>query len=302
MALHSDTVLITGSGGFTGRALASAFSARGSSVVGLSKAPREAWELEGDLLDRPGLASTLAETRPDIVIHLAGISSPVHGDISEIYEANVVGTASLISSISRSVQRPRLILVASSATVYAKADSGVAQRETDSLEPVTHYAASKLAVEHICNISGDLPIRVLRPFNYTGAGQGENFLVPKIVAHFARDTGEIELGNLDLERDISDISDVVESYIRLSQMPSGEVLNLCSGVPAPLTSIVDILREISGRSMRVRVNEKFVRPGEPKRIFGDRSALDGAIGSWKRRTLHDTLSAMYSAALQDNGA
>ncbi|MGC1303138.1 MAG: NAD-dependent epimerase/dehydratase family protein [Caulobacteraceae bacterium] len=297
MASPSERILITGSSGFTGRALARALLDRGYAVSGLSRGARLAWEREVELTASEGVGAVLREIEPDVVVHLAGVASPVHGSVAEIYEANVTGTASLLSSLRRAPRKPRLVLVASSAVVYARSEDGHTQREDDRLEPINDYGVSKLAVEQMCRLAlRDLPIQVVRPFNYTGPGQSAAFLVPKIVDHFARDTGEIELGDLQLDRDISDLGDIVEAYVRLIAGPAGPTLNLCSGSPTHLASIVELLRQISGRSMAVRTNPAFVRFGEPKLIVGDRTALDGRIGVWPRRSLRDTLQTMYAVA------
>ena len=164
------------------------------------------------------------------------------------------------------------------------------------MEPINDYGVSKLAVEQMCRLAAPaLPIQVVRPFNYTGPGQSTAFLVPKIVDHFVRDAGELEVGDLALSRDISDVRDTVEAYVRLVEKSPGPTLNLCSGTPTRLDSIVELLREITGRSMKVRTNPAFVRLGEPKVIIGDRAALDSWIGDWPRLTLRDTLQTMYDA-------
>jgi nucleoside-diphosphate-sugar epimerase len=302
VASRSERVLITGSSGFTGRALARALTARDHVVQGLSRGASLPWEREVELTSGTALDLALRESEPEVVVHLAGIASPVHGSTAEIYEGNVTATASLLSVLRRAPRKPRLVIVASSATVYARQPDGWPQRETDPLEPINDYGVSKLAVEQMCRLAArDLPIQVVRPFNYTGPGQTEAFLVPKIVSHFARDTGEIEVGDLQLDRDISDVRDTVEAYVRLIAGEAGAALNLCSGVATPLISIVERLREISGRTMTVRVNPAFLRAGEPKVIVGDRSALDARIGVWERRSLPETLQDMYLAACKELG-
>ena len=105
------------------------------------------------------------------------------------------------------------MVVASSATVYAAPAAGAAIDEDCPLDPNSYYAASKRAMEDVARLFAErLPIVVTRPFNYTGPGQSTAFLVPKIVDHFVRRLPDIELGNLDLHRDIADVDRVVEVY------------------------------------------------------------------------------------------
>ena len=297
MASPSERVLITGSSGFTGRALAQALEGRGQAVSGLTRGAAAAWEHEAELGSAADLDAVLDQVRPDVVVHLAAVASPVHGQVAEIYDVNVTGTANLLAALRRLRRPPRLTVVASSAAVYAPTPDGRPQREDDPLAPINDYGVSKLAVEQMCRLAGHaLPIQLVRPFNYTGPGQGDAFLTPKIVEHFARDAGEIELGDLELDRDLSDVRDAVQAYVRLIAGEAGPVLNLCSGTPTRLSSIVALLRDISGRTMTVRTNPAFVRAGEPKVVVGDRAALDARIGAWPRRPLRETLAEMYAAA------
>lgn len=260
----------------------------------MARRPSGPNEVAGDLSDPESLTAALDQVRPDVVVHLAGVTFPAHPSLSEIYQVNVGGGANLIDALKRTKAQPSQILVASSATVYAPSDEPLA--EDARLSPLNHYAASKLAMEHMFGLEPSLPVQVLRPFNYTGPGQAPNFLVPKIVKHFAEDRDTIELGNIDLYRDISALDDVVESYVRLiDQAQPGPVLNLCSGVGTKLRDVVEILQEIAGRSIEIVSNPAFFREGEPQRIVGDRARLDARIGAWSRKPLAALLREMYEA-------
>jgi nucleoside-diphosphate-sugar epimerase len=298
VAPPTERVAITGANGFTGFALTEALKARGQLVSGFGRQQDPAWGVDGDLTDYKALFSFFSETSPNAVVHLAGISSPVHGSVAEIYNANVTGTATLLQALKDTGIMPKVVIVASSATVYSESSGNISEYER--IEPRTHYAISKRAVERICELySSELNIRIVRPFNYTGVGQSSNFLIPKIVSHFAHNTGSIELGNLELERDISDLVDVVECYCRLIEHPGGPVVNICSGQTVKLASIVDMLREISGRQKAVKKNPLFFRSREPYRICGDRAALDDLIGTWSRRKVMETLSSMYNWSISE---
>lgn len=298
MAPRSEAVLITGSSGFTGLRLAAKLREQGRRVVGLTRSGATDWEIEGDLTDPEAVTAVIAEARPAVVVHLAGITFPAHPSPAEIYQANVVGTSILLDALARAEAPPELVIVSSSATVYDQSDVGDLITEEHPCRPLNHYGISKLAVEHIARLaSKTLPIQVARPFNYTGPGQSTDFLVPKIVDHFARGAERIELGNLDLHRDISALDDVVQSYLRLIERGRpGEVVNICSGQGVFLRDIIADMREVSGRDMVVDINPKFVRADEPKTIVGSRARLDAAIGAWPRTPFRDVLAGMYAAA------
>lgn len=106
-----------------------------------------------------------------------------------------------------------------------------------------------MAAEEIARLySNKLPIIVTRPFNYTGVGQTGDFIVRKIVRHFQEGAREIRLGELQLDRDFSDVEDVVEAYVRLTKISSGyAIVNLCSGNVVHLAEIVPMLVEITGQ-------------------------------------------------------
>jgi nucleoside-diphosphate-sugar epimerase len=301
MVSPSDRILITGSGGLTGRALCELLRASGGSIFGLTRQAENPWEIEGDLTDRASLRRVVAEVRPTVVVHLAGVTYAAHGDLAEIYQTNVTGVATLLDVIQAEAD-PRAVILASSATVYAAPVDGTPIRETGPLRPGNHYGASKLAMEHVARLfAGSLPIVVTRPFNYTGEGQSPQFLVPKIVQHFARHAPEIELGNLDLYRDFSDVGAVAEIYRRLiDKPPIGATLNICSGRPLHLASILDTMAEIAGYRITVNVNPAFMRGDEPIAIVGSTELMDRTVGVVRSPPFPETLRRMYDAARAAN--
>jgi nucleoside-diphosphate-sugar epimerase len=234
------------------------------------------------------------------VIHLAAVSFVGHGDAAAFYAVNTIGTANLLEALLAEGVRPRRVVIASSANVYGNAEVEPILESTP-LAPVNHYAASKLAMEHIARSYSDrLPIVMTRPFNYTGVGQAESFLVPKLVAHFAERRPFIELGNLDVVRDFSDVRAVAQAYVRLlgAEVPEG-VTNLCSGVGRSLRWVLQQLRELSGHDLDIRVNPAFERASEVHRLIGSRSRMEAAIGSLPFQDFRATLAWMLEKRAAD---
>ena len=307
VASHSDDrrprALITGLRGFTGRYVAAELASAGYRVFGIDRGAADAAEdvFSVDLCDRQGLAEVVREVQPTVVAHLAAIAFVAHGDAEAMYRINVVGSRNLLEALAATSSRPRAVLVASSANVYGNAE-GEFLDESTPFNPANDYAVSKLAMEHMAALWRDqLPITIMRPFNYTGVGQDRNFLLPKIVSHFARGCEEIELGNLDVARDFSDVRDVARMYRKVLELaPAGQTFNVCSSRVYSLQQVIDMMAEIAGYRIKVRVNPAFVRANEVKRLSGSCARLTGLIGEMPRIELADTLAWMYHAARLTN--
>jgi nucleoside-diphosphate-sugar epimerase len=141
-----------------------------------------------------------------------------------------------------------------------------------------------------------LPVVIARPFNYTGPGQGVNFLIPKIVSHFRRGAREIELGNLSIARDFSDVRVVASCYRKLlGAAPAGEAFNVCSGRSHSLASLIEMMEGVAGYHIDVRVNPAFVRANDVLTLAGSNAKLAEAIGPVEQVPLLETLRWMYEA-------
>ena len=292
------TALITGITGFTGRYLHEALRLRGYRVAGIALGQPAEHLLYGcDLLDQGRLAQAVAEIQPDVVAHLAAIAFVAHGDADAIYRTNVVGTRNILEALAALPKPPRSVLLASSANVYGNTSVDPID-EAVVPQPANDYAVSKIAMEYVARLYMEwLPVTIVRPFNYTGVGQSLSFLLPKIVDHFSRSAQEIELGNLDIARDFSDVRTVVEAYARLLEVaPAGEVFNVCSGVATNLQEVLELLGGMAGYAIKVRTNPTLVRASEVRRLRGSQARLDAAIGEVPRIPLADTLRWMLESA------
>jgi nucleoside-diphosphate-sugar epimerase len=290
--------LITGLRGFTGYYMARELSAAGYQVYGTALPGDAAGPdvLAVDMLDRASVAAAVEQVRPDVVVHLAGIAFVAHNDADQMYRVNVIGTRNLLEALAACSHTPSSVLLASSANIYGNAQVPVID-ENVAPSPANDYAVSKLAMEHMARLwMNKLPITIARPFNYTGVGQSENFLLPKIVSHFRKGAARIELGNLAIARDFSDVRMVAQSYRRLlAAAPSGEAFNVCSGHAHSLQSLIDTMSDIAGYRIDVQVNPAFVRANDVLTLTGSNARLAGAIGKITPIPLVETLRWMYTA-------
>jgi GDP-6-deoxy-D-talose 4-dehydrogenase len=291
--------LITGLSGFTGRYLARELRAAGYEVFGTLHQGEAAapGSFPLDLRVAQQVRAVVDQVRPDVVAHLAAVSFVAHGDAEAIYQVNVMGTRNLLEALAAQDHAPRAVLLASSANIYGNADRETID-ESVAAAPANDYAVSKLAMEYMARLWLErLPVIISRPFNYTGVGQAPQFLIPKIVDHFKRGDPLIELGNIDVERDFSDVRMVARAYRLLLEHPAarGGTFNVCSGQACSLTEVLAMMAQIAGYEIGVRVNPAFVRANEVRRLRGDDGRLRRLVGALEPVPLKDTLRWMYSA-------
>lgn len=291
------TVLVTGAGGFTGRYLIRALRKQGYRTIGLSYQRTETeatWYC--DLTDAAAVRSALQRAQPDKVVHLAASSHVRNGNVQGFYRVNFFGTLHLLEALETLEQVPEKVILASSANIYGTPAIDSIDESVDPA-PVNHYANSKLVMEQTARLWFDkLPIVITRPFNYTGLGQSEQFLIPKIVSHFRRRAPYIELGNLEVSRDFSDIQDVVACYLALLETDiRSEVVNICSGTATSLKQVIDLMNTLADYAIEVRVNPDLIRTNEISILRGDSTKLKRLIGFAPATSMEDILSSLYKS-------
>lgn len=281
------TVLITGLDGFTGRYVQAELENNGYKTIGLSS----------DLTDLDALSTEIEHIQPHAVVHLAGIAFVGYGNANAFYEVNLIGTRNLLDALSQHAPDIQSILLASSANIYGNRAEGTLSEDTPPA-PINDYAVSKLAMEQMAHLWADkLPLFIVRPFNYTGVGQDEVFLIPKIVAHFKEKKSVIELGNLDVWREFGDVRSVACIYEKLlTSCPAGETLNICTGQTYSLREVVSLCEKITGHKIEIKVNPEFVRANEVRELMGDNNRLKEFISDLQTPSLEETLAWMLKGS------
>ena len=293
--MNSPTILITGAKGFTGVYLQDAAQKAGLKVASLAS----------NLNDMESLEKEVLTAKPDYVAHLAGISFVASKDHEAFYRVHALGTSNLLQALTKLEKSPKKILLASSATVYGNSNNHLSV-EDQTLSPIDHYATSKVAMEEMAKtFFNRLPILIARPFNYTGVGQKGNFLIPKLVDHFAKRKLFIELGNLNIEREFNDVNMICDAYLKLLEFGrANEIYNVCSGQARSLQFVMDTLKKITGHDIEIRVNPDFVRASEVHRMVGNPEKLNRLLASngisMQIPRLEDTFKSMLSAASSEH--
>lgn len=297
----AETILVTGATGFTGRWFMAEAAAHGFCCIGVSKSAQVMPHAVGqsiscDLTDSQAVYAMLAQVKPDYIVHLAAIAFVPHACSRDIYLTNVVATTNLLDAAIKHCPNIKKVLISSSANVYGNAKN-LPITESAILAPANDYAVSKIAMESAAALRMPLlPIIIVRPFNYTGVGQAEHFILPKVISAFKQQKTELELGNIDVARDFSDVRDVARAYLKLLNTNiAAETFNLCSGQLISLRQIINEVALLSGHRLTIKISSSLVRANEVKEYYGCEKKLIDAIGSYRQITsFSDTLFWMLS--------
>ena len=175
---------------------------------------------------------------------------------------------------------PKKILFVSSAQVYYNYNENKI-KEDFKISPINHYANSKFSMESILDwYKSIFNINIVRPFNYTGIGQSNKFIVPKIILHFKERKLKINLGDIDVSRDFSDVRDVCSAYIHIMKYAEkSETFNICSGKNIYLKDLINKISKITKHKLNVIEDDDFKRNNLIKHLKGDNSKL--LLTGWK---------------------
>jgi nucleoside-diphosphate-sugar epimerase len=294
--LVSNRVLIFGIDGFTGQHLSSHLEKSGFDIYGTSYSTSGEKLFKVDITYKADIDDVLRALRPEYIIVLSGISFPAHGHNEDFYAINTIGAINILEVLIQLNQNPKKIIMASSATIYGNQGLELLD-ESLCPKPANHYGASKYSMETMAqNYFNKLNIIITRPFNYTGKNQDENFLIPKIVSHFKESKKVIELGNLDVSREFNDVEFICEVYEKLLTSDiSSQLVNVCSNRGVRLLDVIELMNEIAGYKIEVKVNPMFVRKDEIKTLTGNPKKLFDLIGDIKQKELKFTLREMFEA-------
>lgn len=260
--------------------------------------------------------SLVARTSPDCVIHLAARSHvpTSFSDPAGTLAVNAIGTANLLHALVESGFRGRMLYVGS-ADVYGLAEiADLPVAETHPSMPRNPYAVSKAAAEMLCrqwHITHGLDVIIARPFNHTGPGQRPEY----VLSGFAHDISAIayglrpaciEVGDIEVTRDFSDVRDVIDAYLALLEKGKpGEAYNVCSGHEYRLADLLRQMLRLSGVEAKIVTDPQRLRPAEQRRMRGDHSKITADTGWQPTRPIEDTLHGLldyWSAHWQDQPA
>jgi GDP-4-dehydro-6-deoxy-D-mannose reductase len=274
--------IVTGARGFLGRHLVRDLLQQGVRVTTLSRQPGPQAEPTSVAMgDAPWSATRLARiieaAVPDVVFHLVG---GVIGSSAELEQLNVEVASSIMQALRIAQVHPLLVCCGSAAEYGAAVVDGVPVPETASCAPVTPYGAAKLALTKAALAFGEAtatPVLVARIFNPIGPGMPSHLALGEFARQIAimpGPHGVLQAGNLQVFRDFVDIEHVATALGRLAENPDARgIVNICSGRPTELNTLLDILIGVSGKSVTITTNPARLRPGELQIIIGSTARL-----------------------------
>jgi len=292
--------LITGITGFVGSHLAEYLLAIDVEVSGtirwrsrtenIEHIKNEITLVEGDVRDAYSMRSVVDKTQPDYVFHLAGqtfVPTSWHAPV-ETFITNVIGTMNLLEAVRKSNCDPVIHIAGSSEEYGLVHPDELPIKETNPLRPMSPYGVSKVAQDLLSrqyHMSYGLKVVVTRAFNHTGPRRGDTF----VTSNFAKQIVEIQkglrepviyVGNLNAQRDFSDVRDIVRAYwLAVNKGEYGEVYNICSEKVRTIQSILDLLLSISPVSnIHVKQDPSRMRPSDVNILRGDCSKFRKKTG------------------------
>ena len=294
-------ILLTGAGGFVGRHLRPALQAAYPEAVVLAPG----FDMIGlDVTDAVAVTAVVRAARPDAVVHLAAVAAPMDArrDPDRAWQVNLGGTLALARAVLAEAPEAVLLFAGSADAYGASFRPGTPVDESVALAPQNTYGATKAAADLALGAVAAEGLRVVRarPFNHTGPGQSEAFVVPAFARQVAmiaagKQAAVMKVGALDPERDFLDVRDVCAAYASClgAELPAGLIRNFAAGGPRRIGDVLRDLLALGGVVAEVQTDADRLRPADIPRAVGDAGLARRLLGwtpqiAWEH-TLADVL-------------
>jgi GDP-4-dehydro-6-deoxy-D-mannose reductase len=299
-------ILVTGANGFVGQHVVRELKAHSYEVIAVggrglpSTQPNEDSNLALDLT-QPAEANKIDFTDVAAVIHLAGLAAvgPSFDDPMRYINTNIGIETNLFEAALAQQVTPRFLIISTGSLYDAASDLPLT--EASPVQAGSPYAVSKLGQEEMARYySGrGFEIMVARPFNHIGPGQELGFLVPdvtkQVIDYEKSGTGRVLVGNLDAQRDYTDVRDIARAYrLLLEKGVPGETYNVCSGQARSGQAIVDAILALTDAKPAVESDPARMRPSDNPVIYGSNQKISDATGWQPEISIEQTLADVVS--------
>lgn len=272
-------VVVVGGAGFIGSRLVRLLRDEGVETTVIddlsSGSAQQVMDVEltvADIREAP-LDEILRERGIDTVFHLANaayVPPSVQWPVDDLHR-NAVTTLAVLEGVRR-LERPPLLVYASSAAVYGDAQQ-LPMREDHPIQPSSPYGVSKFASEQYVRLYSGLhgvPSLSVRLFSIYGPGQRKQVVYDLLKRAFGGENPLTILGSPDVSRDLVYVDDAARAFVTLARAAPacGEAYNVASGTPTTLDTLASTLLDVTGLDIPVRFTGA-VRPGDPLHWEGD---------------------------------
>lgn len=304
-------ILVTGITGFVGRYLAEYLQTISNvKISGTSFGSNKNYFSKKvkifrcDLRKKESCDLVLKKTKPDVIVHLAGISSAGDSwrEAENTLTNNIIGQLHLLNSLKEHAPKSKLLIISSAQVYGSVGKSNLPTKEDTVLNPTNPYAVSKITQEYLGRqffANYKIPVVILRPSNHIGPRQEGNLVVPRFVQQIVEiEKGSkkpvITVGNLNTKRDFTDVRDIVKAYyLAIRYCRPGEIYNVGRGHAVRIREILNKLISMSNILVKIKSEKIFLRPSDIPILEVDYSKFKKATG-WSPKiplsqTLEDTL-------------
>ena len=253
----SETVLITGAGGFIGSNLIPQLVRADYNVIAidnnitkLTNLNADCNKVEVDITNRESMSKFAVGLNIDSVVHLAAIAAPryaeEHPDLT--FNVNVQGTYAVLK-LAKSADVQRVVFM-SSAHVYGISPKYMPTDETHPLYLLDTYTTSKVLGENLCQLfyeNHNLSYLALRLFNGYGPDQQEGYFIPDMIAKAKK--GDITLKGGHVTKDFVYIDDIIDAILKSLDSKYVGSLNVGTGVQTTLRDVAQHIGDAFGRKV-----------------------------------------------------
>lgn len=278
--LSPRTILVTGGGGFLGRAIVRMLVSRGDDVRSYSRSRYAELDtlgveqVQGDLADIHGLQRACKGA--ELVFHVAA-KAGVWGPYEEFHQPNVVGTRNVLQAC-RDQGVGRLVYTSSPSVVFNGRDmEGVDESVPYPQVHHAHYPRTKAVAEQMVRAAANPSLRTVALRPHLIWGPGDNHLVPRIIQRARRLR---QVGDGRNKVDTIYVDNAAQAHIlaaeRLAERPglSGRVYFISQDAPIPLWEMVNAI--LAAAEL----------PPVKRTLSADTARRVGGVLEWIYRTFH----------------
>ena len=251
--------------------------------------------IEADLRNRGALEKGLQDFRPDTVYHLAAYNHVGQSfyQVEECFDVNAKGSANILDTCEMVGSVERFVYMSTS-EVYGKQDS-VPFEETMTPRPISPYAITKYSGELYCRMkqqmSGNMSITIVRPFNVFGPYQSSKAVIPELILN-CLNGNPVRTTKGEQTREFNYVDDIVAGLLLAGNIENSfdGPVNLAAAEEVSIRDLVLKIAELTGSSSKIEIGAIPYRPTEIWRMYADNTRAQEILGWSPKVSLEDGLA------------